>query len=95
MRNVQTKKCKSQYTGETRCRIEKRTGQHKGKDKKSHLFRHAQRTKHKKVNTHAFKIIGKGYRSNFARKISESLFIKKLKPDLNVQKESYKLLLFN
>ena len=89
------KKCKSQYTGETRCRIEKREGQHKGKDKKSHLFRHAQRTKHKKVNTHAFKIIGRGYRSNFARKISESLFIKKLKPDLNVQKDSYKLLLFN
>ena len=70
-------------------------GKYAGKDKKSHIFRHTQRTKHKKVNTHAFKIIGKGYRSNFARKISESLFIKKLKPDLNVQKESYKLLLFN
>ena len=54
------KKCKSQYTGETRCRISKRTGQHSGKDKKSHLFRHSQRTKHKKVNFDAVKIIGQG-----------------------------------
>ena len=89
------KKCTSQYTGETRCRIEKRIAQHHGKDKNSHLFRHAERTKHKRVDKHSFKIIGQGYRSNFARKISESLYIKKLKPDLNVQKDSYKLVLFN
>ena len=89
------KKCNSQYTGETRCRIEKRSDQHHGKDKQSHLFKHALRTKHKKVNINSFQIIGKGYRSNFARKISESLFIKKLKPDLNVQKDSHKLFLFN
>ena len=88
------KKCRSHYGGETRCRIEKRSGQH-GKDLSSHLFKHAQKTKHKKVDINSFKIIGKGYRSNFARKISESLFIKKLKPDLNVQKDSYKLSLFN
>ena len=89
------KKCTSQYTGETRCRIEKRIAQHHGKDKNSHLFRHAEKTKHKKVDRHSFKIIGQGYRSNFARKISESLYIKKLKPDLNVQKDSYKQCLFN
>ena len=79
----------------TRCRIEKRIAQHHGKDKNSHLFRHAEQTKDKKVDRHSFKIIGQGYRSNFARKISESLYIKKLKPDLNVQKDSYKLCLFN
>ena len=89
------KKCTSSYTGETRCRIGKRGAQHKGKDKQSHIFRHSQRTKHKKVGLKDFKILGKGYKSNLTRKISEALFIKKLKPDLNVQKESYKLLLFN
>ena len=89
------KRCTSHYTGETRCRIGKRGDQHKGKDKKSHIFRHGQKTKHKKVDLKDFKILGKGYRSNFTRKISEALFIKKLKPDLNVQKESYKLILFN
>ena len=89
------KKCDSDYTGETKCRIEKRSDQHHGKDKKSHIYRHSQETKHKRVNIHAFQIIGKGFRSNFARKISEALYIKKLKPNLNIQKESYKLALFN
>ena len=89
------RKCNSQYTGETKCRIGKRSGQHQGEDKQSHLFKHASRTRHKKVDIKSFRIIGKGYRSNLSRKISESLFIKKLKPDLNVQKESYKLSLFN
>ena len=89
------KKCKSHYTGETKCRIDKRGNQHRGNDKQSHLFKHASRTRHKKVNTTSFKILGRGYRSDFSRKISESLFIKKLKPDLNVQKDSYKLSLFN
>ena len=42
-----------------------------------------------------FEIVGSGYSSNFKRKISESLFIKKLKPDLNVQKESLRLSLYN
>ena len=40
------------------------------------------------------KILGSGYRTNFRRK-SEALYIKELKPDLNVQKEAYKLKLFN
>ena len=42
-----------------------------------------------------FKILGKGYKSDFKRRNSESLFIKKLKPDLNVQMDAYRLTLFN
>ena len=34
-------------------------------------------------------------RSDFKRKISESLFIKQLKPDLNKQKDAFKLKLYN
>ena len=89
------KKCKSKYTGETRCRTQKRVIQHNKKDKKSHLLLHAKKTKHRRVWMKDFKILGSGYSSNFKRKISESLFIKKLKPDLNVQKESLKLSLYN
>ena len=89
------RKCKSHYTGQTKCRVGKRASQHNGKDKKSHLFKHAQETKHKRVKVNDFNIIGKGYRSDFTRRISESLLIKKLKPDLNIQKDSYKLSLFN
>ena len=89
------KKCKSHYGGQTKCRIAKRGLQHKKSDKNSHLLKHSLKTKHKRVNLHDFKIIGKGYKSDFKRRISESIHIKKLKPDLNVQKEAYKLSLFN
>ena len=74
--------------------MEKRGGQH-ATDEKSHLLKHARKTRHRKIRVSDFKIVGKGYRSDFTRKISESLYIKTLKPDLNVQKDSYKLSLFN
>ena len=89
------KKCKSEYTGQTKCRVKKRTIQHNKTDKKSHVLKHSKKTKHRRVWINDVKVIGKGYKSNFKRKISESLFIKKLKPDLNVQKDAYKLTLFN
>ena len=76
--------CISRYNGQRRCRIAKRVAEHRGKDNKSHLFIHANETKHKIVNVNDFNIIGKGYR-----------FMKKLKPNLNIQKDSYKLSLFN
>ena len=88
------KKCSSNYVGQTKCRMEKRGGQH-ATDEKSHLLKHARKTRHRKIRVSDFKIVGKGYRSDFTRKISESLYIKTLKPDLNVQKDSYKLSLFN
>lgn len=89
------KRCKDDYIGETKRRTEKRSDEHRRKDKKSHVLQHSEKTKHKRVSLKDFKILGQGYRSNFRRKISESLFIKRLKPKLNIQKESYKLALFN
>ena len=51
---------------------------HRGKDLKSHLFKHSVETNHKMVTLDDFKIIGKGYkRSKFRRKLAESLYIKK------------------
>ena len=89
------KKCKDDYTGETKRRIENRSDEHSKKDKNSHVLQHSIATKHKRVSLKNFKILGQGYRSNFRWKISESLYIKQLKPTLNVQKDSYKLALFN
>ena len=73
----------------------KRILENREKDQKSHVVIHTEHTKHKRVIENDFKMLGQKYRTNFRRKISEALFIKKTKPDLNVQKESYKLLLFN
>ena len=89
------KKCKSCYVGNTKRRTLVRTMDHNCKDAKSHVLQHSKKTKHRRVFLPDVKIIGKGYRTNFKRFISEALFIKELKPDLNVQKEAYKVKLFN
>ena len=89
------KKCNCAYCGETKRRMEKRTNEHRSTDPKSHVLKHSQKTKHKRVKGEDFMILRSGFSSQFRRKISESLFIKKHKPDLNVQKDSYKLRLFN
>ena len=90
-----SKKCKSCYVGNTKRRTLVRTMDHNCKDAKSHVLQHSKKTKHRRVFLPDVKIIGKGYRTNFKRFISEALFIKELKPDLNVQKEAYKVKLFN
>ena len=50
-------------------------------------------------NTHVwdkyFKILVNDYRPAFKRKISETLFIKQLKPSLNVKEKSIRLHLYN
>ena len=89
------KKCPSNYVGETKRRILPRTLEHNSKDEKSHVLIHSKKTKHRRIFLQNVQILGRGYRTNFRRKISEALYIKELKPDLNVQKEAYKLKLFN
>ena len=89
------KKCKSNYVGQTKRRTLVRTMDHNSKDSKSHVLQHSKKTKHRRVFLPNVKILGSGYRTNFRRVISEALFIKELKPDLNVQKDAYKLKLFN
>ena len=87
--------CDSHYIGQTKCRLQKRVIQHNKSDKNSHLLKHTNENKHNRVWLDDFKILGKNYKSNFKRKISESLFIKEHKPDLNVQKDAYRLKLYN
>ena len=66
------------YIREAGKRLIVRVKDHRGKDLKSHLFKHSVETNHKMVTLDDFKIIGKGYkRSKFRRKLAESLYIKK------------------
>ena len=53
-------------------------------------------SRHDPVLKNDFRIIGKGYRNNTSRrKIAEALFVKKMKPSLNIHEKSVKLELFN
>ena len=87
--------CDSNYIGQTKCRLLKRVIQHNKTDKKSHLLIHANNANHHRVWLDDFEIIGKGYKSTFKRHISEALFILDKKPNLNVQKDAYRLNLYN
>ena len=93
--NCANDKCRSNYTGQIKCRIMKRILQHNSRDNASHILQHSKKFKHRRVTLNNVKILGKGYRSNFKRRISEALFIKELKPDLNIQKDAFKLKLYN
>ena len=64
-------------------------------DKNSHLLKHSREKNHQHVWENDFKVLGNNYRSNFKRKISEALFIKQLKPSLNVKEKSIQLQLYN
>ena len=87
--------CKDNYVGETKRRIVERIKDHNSKDNSSHLLKHARENGHTHVWKKDFKILGNNYQSNFKRKISESLFIRQLKPSLNVNEKSVPLHLFN
>ena len=88
--------CNQDYLGETGRRIIERTADHSGKDKHSHLFKHACNENHKHIDLDNIKVIDSGYHNNrFKRKISEALYIKQYKPTLNTQEQSIPLKLFN
>ena len=69
---------------------------HSGKHLKFHLFKDSLEIKHKMVTLNNLKIIGNGYKkSNFRRKLVESLHIKEKRFPLNTQEASVLLKLFN
>ena len=78
------------------CRIIERTADHGGKDKHSHLCKHAWDENHKHIDLDNIKVIDSGYHNNrFKRKIFEALYIKQYKPMLNTQEQSIPLQLFD
>ena len=88
------KKCKDDYCGETSRRRTKRTGEHSGKDKKSHIFLHSSSTKHPRAKDDDFEVLATNYPDRRKRKLAEAMFIRDLKPTLNKQKDSFRLALF-
>ena len=88
--------CNENYIGESARRLDQRMKDHNGRDRISHLFKHSVKSMHDPVLKNNFRIMGKGYRNNSSRrKISEALFIKKMKPSVNIQEKSVKFELFN
>ena len=88
--------CRDNYVGETGRRIIERIKDHSGRDHASHMVKHNIESSHTDVNTANFKIIDMNFSNNKRkRKIAESLWIKDLRPTLNVQEKSIPLKLFN
>ena len=87
--------CNDTYIGETNRRIKERIIDHNKRDKNSHILSHAREKNHPHVWLNDFKVLDTNYKSNVKRKISEALYIKSLKPSLNIQDKSFPLKLFN
>ena len=69
---------------------------HSGRDHTSHMVKHNIETSHTDVNTANFKIIDINFINNKKkREFAESLWIKDLRPTLNIQEKSVPLKLFN
>ena len=68
---------------------------HNKGDKNSHLLNLFREKKYQHAWENNFKVFGNNYCSTFKKKISEALFIKQLKPSLNVKKKSIQLQLYN
>ena len=82
----------SDYIGETKVRYEKRNGEH-ATDETSAILRHALEYGHS-INDSNFEILATGYNKTVDRKITEALYIRDLKPNLNKQICTKKLWLF-
>ena len=87
--------CEEKYVGETGRRLQVRANEHAGKDRNSHVYKHSLMNRHTTVTIDDFTILDHGYKSNYNRKIAESLYIKNEKPSLNAQVMSVPLKLFN
>ena len=61
--------CSSTYIGETAWRLHERVTDHSGRDKNSHLLKHAIETGHPTTSIEHFKIIGRNYRNGWGRKL--------------------------
>ena len=89
--------CTEEYLGETGCRIIEQAAGHAGKDKQSHLLKHALLRNHRRVDLSNMKIINFSFHGNKVKpKISEALYyINQYRPSLNSQEHSVGLKLFN
>ena len=89
-----TNKSKYDYIGQTNVRFGTRTHEHGYTDKKSTLYKYLH-NENIETTEEDFHILGKGYDKLLDRKLAEALYVKDLKPELNKQKDCFRLDLFN
>ena len=83
------------YNGETQRKLVERIDEHGGKDKNSHVYQQSVNSNHDLVTLDNFTIFNFGYKHNkYKKKISEALFIKSNKPNLNKQNTLVSVKLF-
>ena len=88
--------CNENYLGQTGRRIIETKADHCGKDKQSHLLKHALISNHPDVDIKDLNVVDKNYHGNkYKRKLSEALYIKQYRPSLNAQEYSVQLKLFD
>ena len=87
--------CNEKYVGETDRKIKELTMDHNKRDKSLHLLKHARESEHTNVWKEGFKILNGNYKSSIKRRISDALYIRTLKPTLNVKAKLTVLELYN
>ena len=85
----------TRYVGQTNVRFGTRVDQHSNTDKLSSVYKYKQE-RGIDIGPDNFEILDKGYSRTLNRRIAEAMFIKEHKePELNKQKKTAKLLLFD
>ena len=88
--------CEENYIGETARHIHECIKDHNGRDHKSHMLKHSIEKHLDNMTEESFKITAKNFKiTKWKRKISESFWIRDLRPSLNAQDKSVPLNLFN
>ena len=83
------------YVGQTNVRYESRVDQHCNTDKESSIYKYKD-AQGITISAENFDIIEKGYSRLIDRRLAEAMYVKEYKePELNKQKKSAKLLLFD
>ena len=84
----------TEYVGETNVRLETRVYEHCNSDRASAVYKHLRRS-NIEGSALNFSVLKKGFDKKLDRKIAGAIYAKERKPVLNVQKQTYKLELFN
>ena len=81
--------CNASYIGNTTRYFTTRIKEHLNSDKNSHVFKHLQSSSSckEKCSNKCFKIIDRAP-TNYSLRVKESIWIKSLKPQLNIQLEN-------
>ena len=87
--------CLATYIGETARRLNERVKDHSGRDHDSYVLKHSLENNHSIVTLDNFNIISNKPRNRYFRKVSEALFIKQKRSQLNKQENSVPIKLLN